>query len=396
MGLSDWWQRVTRKQPVFSPSDYQVLGNRIMFNDGFVSAENALKYSDIYAVVNKLATDMAGIVLESDNRFSQKVLENPSNLTNRYTFWSSVCAQLLLTGNAYAYIWGDQAGRPSRLTFVPPSDVTPYINSNGQQLTYDIRFADTELPDLKNEPSDHLLHFRLWDIQGGLIGRSPLRSLVPELNLQKANQKLTATALTEGASYTGMIKLQGNLEGRKYREAVRKEFAEAAKNNSILVTDPNMTYEPLQVSNDISRLLNATDWTSTQIAKVYSVPKDYLGEESDHSNLEMVTAHYEQTVDRYMQSIVSELESKLGGHIYYDVDRTIDLSGSQVEDRVAKLVKNGVITAGIAQQMLLRSHSDLLKDKDIQAAQALGQPIIPPAPLKGGDNDGNGNSKVAD
>lgn len=396
MGLIDWWNHITRKQLVFSTSDYQVLGNRIMFNDGFVSAENALKYSDIYAVVNKLATDMAGVALECDNRFNQRVLDNPSSTTNRYTFWSSICAQLLLTGNAYAYIWGDQAGRPSRLTFVPPSDVTLYINSNGQQLTYDIRFTDTELPDLKNEPSDHLLHFRLWDIRGGLIGRSPLRSLVPELNLQKANQKLTATALTDGASYTGMVKLQGNLEGREYREAIREEFVKAAKKNSILVTDPNMTYEPLQVSNDISRLLNATDWTSAQIAKVYSVPKDYLGEESDHSNIAMVTAHYEQTVDRYMQSIVSELESKLGGHIYYDVDRTIDLSGSQVEDRVAKLVKNGVITAGIAQQMLLRSHSDLLQLSDIATAQKLGQPIIPPVPLKGGDDHEDGKTEITD
>lgn len=345
---------------------YSIRNNQIVFDSEFISAREALKYSDIYAVVNKLAEDMASVKFETTNTFTNKVLTNPSPLTNSFAFWRSMYAQMLLSGNAYALVWGDKSNRSDHLEYLKPSQVQVYRSADGTQLSYDVTFPETDEVDMHNVSSSQMIHLKTMSIDGGLIGVSPLRALSKELQLQKANKNLALSAMKNGLNITGVLKIQkGGLIDSKTKTSVRNAFEKQASNGHMVVLDSLEDYQSLEVNKDISKLLSSTDWTGDQIAKVYGVPQDYLGSESEHSNIEMVAIQYAQTIGRYVRGVVSEFQNKLNGDITYNINEISDIDGQQVEKRVRGLVKDNVISAELAQNILLRSNSDLVKQEDV-------------------------------
>ena len=294
-------------------------------------------------------------------------------------------AQMLLSGNAYALIWGDKSGRSDHLEYLKPSQVDIYKSADGTQLTYDINFPDTEEQDLKSVPASQIIHLKSVSLDGGLIGISPLRALSKEMQLQDANKGLALGAMKNGLNITGLLKINkgGLLEGET-KDSVRRAFEQQAENGHIVVLDDLEDYQSLEVNRDISKLLSSTDWTSEQIAKVYGVPQDYLGSESEHSNIEMVAIQYAQTIGRYIRGVVSEFKQKLNGEIDYDVNAISDIDGQQVEKRVRGLVTDRVIGYKTAQKILIRSNSDLLTKEDIVSGDVPFQSGV--SKLKGGDN----------
>lgn len=78
--------------------------------DDYVSAEVALRNSDIYSAVFQLSADLASSKLITDNAQNQSMLNNPTTWTNGYSFWQSVFAQLLLGGEAFIYRWRSRNG----------------------------------------------------------------------------------------------------------------------------------------------------------------------------------------------------------------------------------------------------------------------------------------------
>lgn len=374
---------------------YSIKDNKIVFNSDFVSARDALKNSDVFAVVNKLAEDMASVHFKTNNQYTSKVLTNPSQLTNSFSFWRSMYAQMLLSGNAYALIWGDKSGRSDHLEYLRPSQVDIYKSADGTQLTYDINFPDTEEPDMKSVPASQIIHLKGVSLDGGLIGISPLRALSKEMQLQDANKGLALGAMKNGLNITGLLKINKGLLESEEKETVRRAFEQQAENGHIVVLDDLEDYQALEVNRDISKLLSSTDWTSEQIAKVYGVPQDYLGSESEHSNIEMVAIQYAQTIGRYIRGVVSEFKQKLNGEIDYDVNAISDIDGQQVEKRVRGLVTDRVIGYKTAQKILIRSNSDLLTKEDIVSGDIpfQGSTIKP----KGGeDTDDEDNGTKSD
>lgn len=375
---------------------YSLKNGQLVFNSGYISATKALKYSDVFAVVNKLSEDMASVHFQTDNSFTNKVLSNPSHLTNSFAFWRSMYAQMLLTGNSYAYIWGDKSGRSDHLEYLKPSQVDIYKSSDGENLTYDLTFPDTQEPDMKNVPSSQIIHLKTMSIDGGLVGISPLSALSKELQLQDANKGLALDAMKNGLNISGILKLnRGDLSNSKIRNSVRNKFEETAKDGHTIVLDALEDYQSLEINKDISKLLSSTDWTGDQIAKVYGVPQDYLGTESEHSNIEQVAIQYSQTIGRYIRGVQSELSLKLNGKIDYDINQVSDIDGQQVENRVSNLVKNGVISSELAQNILLKSNSDLLTAEAMKETKNPLPPVVDKttATEKGGDdseqNQGN-------
>ena len=69
----------------------------------YVSADTALKNSDIFSLIMQLSGDLAMVRYTADSDRSQSIISNPSVTTNGYSFWQGMFAQLLLDGNCYAY-----------------------------------------------------------------------------------------------------------------------------------------------------------------------------------------------------------------------------------------------------------------------------------------------------
>ena len=64
----------------------------------YVSADTALKNSDIFSLIMQLSGDLAMVRYTADSDRSQSIISNPSVTTNGYSFWQGMFAQLLLDG----------------------------------------------------------------------------------------------------------------------------------------------------------------------------------------------------------------------------------------------------------------------------------------------------------
>ncbi|KRN27741.1 phage portal protein, HK97 family [Lactobacillus selangorensis] len=371
------------------------------FNPGktwsYVSADKALEHSDLYAVISLISSDLARADFNSAKKSVQGLINNPSPLTNRAAFWQAMYAQLLLDGNSYAYIWRNINGTPLYLEYLRPSQVQVKLLDDGSGLVYDLTFDEPSVAMKTNVPASDMIHFRLMSKNGGKTGVSPLYSLTVELSLQDSSNSLARDALSSAINPTGILKLnKGSLLNAGQKAATRQSFVDANKGASgPLVLDDLEDYVPLEIKTDVSKLLDSTDWTGDQISKVYHVPKDMTGTESEHSNIEQVIQQYNTTIGRYSEPVVSELENKLHSDVSVDVKQIIDIDGSRLEKRVRGLRLDGIISSELAQEILLRSNSDVLTQQDIDAALSAGKPIIPPATektSKGGEPDGGTGS----
>lgn len=359
-----------RSQPIRgSGSSYTVSSGQMALGGGYISADRALKNSDVWTAVNIISSDIARVKFHGDKKKTDTLLSSPSRVTNRFNFFQSMISQMLLTGNAYALRRLDGSGE--YLEFVSPSHIQQYLSDDGQTTTYDITFNGTQEDDLKNVPSDDVIHLRLLSTDGGLTGKSPLTALVDELALQSGNNKLANSVFNKSANPSAMLKLNtGQKLNSEGREAVRTAFEEAntgANAGRVMVMDGTFDYSQLEVKSDVAKLLTATDWTRSQIAKAFMLPSDMLGSESEHSNADQIRATYNNTIGRYLAPALEELSMKYGENIIADIREATDLDGAMLEQRTTNLIKGGVISSVLGLEILKDSHSDLITPDLIEA-----------------------------
>ena len=360
-----------RSQPIRgSGSSYTFSSGQMVLGSGYISADRALKNSDVWTAVNIISSDIARVKFHAPNKQKiDKLLGTPSRVTNRFNFFQSMIAQMLLTGNAYALRRLDGSGE--YLEFVSPSHIQQYLSDDGQTTTYDITFNGTQEDDLKNVPADDVIHLRLLSTDGGLTGKSPLTALVDELTLQSGNNKLANSVFNKSANPSAMLKLNtGNKLNSEGREAVRTAF-EAANTGvnagRVMVMDGTFDYSQLEVKSDVAKLLTATDWTRSQIAKAFMLPSDMLGSESEHSNADQIRATYNNTIGRYLAPALEELSMKYSEDIIADIREATDLDGAILEQRTTNLIKGGAISSVLGLEILKDSHSDLVTPDLIEA-----------------------------
>jgi HK97 family phage portal protein len=158
-------------------------------------------------------------------------------------------------------------------------------------------------------------------------------------------------------------------------------MTQATSNKGPVVLDELTTYAPLELNSDVSKLLSSTDWTSKQIAKVYNIPDSYLNGQGDQqSSLSMIEGMYANSLNRYAQTIASELNEKFSAAIEIDIQPAIDQDRSSYLAAIGGAVKNGALS-GNQSDFLLRRVGFLPADT----------PKYMPAKsdLKGGDTNGS-------
>ena len=272
-----------------NPRALSIVNGGLFFTDGYLSAEQAIRNSDVWTAVNIIATDIARVYFHAKDEQVDWLLTHPSRLTNRFNFFQSMVVQMLLDGNAYALRRTDKKYNNGReyFEFVSPSHVTPWLSDDGQTMTYDLRFDNRNEDELKNVDANDIIHLRWLSMNGGLMGQSPLLALRNELDLQANSRRLSLASLKQAVNPSSILKAKGAKLGEEERAAVRTAFEDAQSGDNagrLLVLDDLFDYQQLEVKTDIAKLLASTDFTRTQIAKAFLLPVNMLGGESEHSN----------------------------------------------------------------------------------------------------------------
>lgn len=355
----------------------------------YVSADTALKNSDIFSLISQLSADLALVKMKADKDRAQSLIDNPSNLTNGFAFWQGMFAQLLLDGNAYAYRWRNINGVDLYWEFLRPSQVQVMFLEDGSGLTYNINFDEPDIQAKENVPQSDVIHIRLVSKNGGKTGVSPLTGLANELNIKDASNRLTKHALEQSIEAPGILSIKGGgLLNWKKKSKRSREFvlqANSSKNGPIVLDDLE-DYQPLEVKSDVAKLLSQADWTGKQIAKVYGVPDSYINGQGDQqSNITQIGGQYAKALNRYAGAVQSELSNKLNSQITYDVRPAIDATGDNFASEIGDLSSKGILSGNQGRYVL--QHYGYLPD-DLPTPD---KPIIPAN--EGGEDDDNSTSQ---
>ena len=318
--------------------------NTIFGESEWTSAKNALKNSDLFAIINQLSNDLASVSIMSDDKKVQMLMDNPTKLTSSHSFFQSIFAQLLLAGEAFVYQWRNTNGLVTKWEFIRPSQISVNRNHIEDGLLYNVTFEDPNVATKLSVAQSDILHFKIISVDGGIRGVSPLDALRTESEIQKSSNSLTLSALRNSMNVNGILKIEGQgLLSNKIKEA-RSRSVMKQMTGGPLVLDDLESFTPVEIKNNVDQLLSQTDWTTTQFAKVYGIPDSYLGGTGDQqSNLDQIKSMYTNALYRYLQPFVSEICSKNGGNITIDISNVVDPSGESYMKIIGSLVKYGAL-----------------------------------------------------
>lgn len=320
---------------------------------GYVGGASALKNSDIFSVINRIASDIASAKFKTENSYVNERLNQPSKLIGRFSFWQGVIIQLLLSGNAYVPLDLDY------LEQIPPSSIISIdVDTANQGAIY-------TLAEYNNHPErkltqDEMLHFRLMPdaTYQYLVGMSPLESLAKELTVSIASTDQSLNLIKNRITPTSVLQISNALLEDSDADAARDAFEKAnngSNNGRLMVLDSNSTFSQFEMKADVFKALNDNaQFSANQISKAFGVPVDMLGggssTESQHSNSTQIKNLYYENLISYVAPTIDEIALKMNAPgLSLDMQYVDDATRvSQIND----MVKAGTLGQAQAEFML--------------------------------------------
>lgn len=332
----------------YTPFIFASSGTNIVPNE-LISADMALKNSDLYSVTSLISADVAGAKFIGTNTKALNTLNKPSHLMNRYNFWQTMVLGLLLSGNAFAVIDHDE------LRYIPNQNVL--LDLTNDVLSYQITpFGDYKGGTFK---ADAILHFKIManGTNGAeLIGHSPLESLANEVQQQEQANKLSLNTIAKAINPTAVIKIPEAVLSQESKESVRSEFEKAntgVNAGRALVLDQGADFQSISINADVAKFLSNAIYQRTQISKAFGVPDSYLNGQGDQqSNIQMIQSLYVNGLNRYIEPIVSEVQAKFSDDLTLDMSTILDYSNATLKQDLLNFVDKGILDGSQALTIL--------------------------------------------
>ena len=323
-----------------------------------VSADVALKNSDLYAVTSLISADIAGAPFKGNSPFID-LLNHPSTKVASYNHWQTYLLNVLLNGNGIMLIKRKQDGTPVELINVPTSSVVIDLDDVTGEITYKVS-SFSGLQGGTYSASD-VIHTRIMAYGSNpldnLLGRSPLESLATELQQQAVSNRLSLATIRNAINPATVLKLpEAGQMTDEAKEAVRKSFESANSGDNsgrTIILDETANLSSISVNADIAKYLTSMDWGREQIAKAFGVPDSYLNGSGDQqSSINMISALYVNGLNKYIEPMLSELNMKLGGGINIDMQSILDYGNQQLTTNLINLVDKGIVDSMEAHTIL--------------------------------------------
>lgn len=348
MSLLNPFKNIKRSRTLANgTSPFMVLSGGKIQTSTVVDANKAFRNSDVFAVVQRISSDIASCSFNGQQY--QTLLNNPFKLMNPYAGWQSVFIQLLLNGNAYVVMHENKNHLVTQFEPIPSDNVQLTLTDDAEDIIYTVHYNDERNDE--DIPSNRMLHFKL--VTPGMdenqyTGVSPLISLAPELGIQDNSKKLTLTSLIHAIAPTNIYSTPNALTEPGAREQIREAFEKANTGDNagrILVMDAGAELKTIDVTPNVSKLLDNATFSQTQIAKAFGIPDSYLNGQGDQqSSIEMIRSLYQNALTMYIRPIESELTFKLGAPVHLDVTSAIDVDHQNELNNIVSLAKNNLLT----------------------------------------------------
>lgn len=385
--------------------------------DGSITAKQAARNSNVYACVSILADDIAKLPIhtytvdggrdEGQKHPAARLLYERANpLMSAFTFKQTLQAHLGLYGNAYALIAWGLSGYPTALWVLDPSVTVPRLDVGTGQLTYHTH--DCAGRQYVLQPSD-VLHLRAMTLNG-IVGVPPWKTLVPELDGQKATKEFIRNFYKNGTHVSGVLQASTKIDTEaknKLRTEWDKIYGTPENAGRVAVLDMGLDYKPLGMQLDQAQFIETQKFGINEVAKVYRVPPHKLAQldRATYANAEAMGLDYIKTT---LLPIFTQWEQEINYKLFTAAERTkyyvkfnaaAELRGDSAmrAQYYKQMLETGVYTINevraMEEQLAIGENGDKhfvsLNYTTLDNLEALQLAKAGSARLKGGEGDGS-------
>lgn len=296
-----------------------MIPNFVGLGVNYTSAK-AIENSDIWAAINNVAGDIASLdlnyyksnVKQDYSDFSYLFNVRPNLYYSGYILKFIVVANILLNGESFVELIRDKQNNIIQIYHVKNSQI---VIKQDATTNYDLVYEIQEGNKTRRVDSSNILHFKFFSTDG-IRGISPLISLKEDLQTQNYSKKFLTNFFKNGLNAGGLLTVKGSKLSEEARENLRnnfqKTYAGTDESHKILLLDETMEFEQLEIDTEILKLINTSNFSTEQVAKVFKLPRSKMGLESPNENLEQSSENYIiNGLNPYLTAMASEINFKV-------------------------------------------------------------------------------------
>lgn len=328
---------------------------------GFALDAQATSLSAFFAAMELISNSVAQlpILIKNNNEIDKSHNLNflfKDMIITKFVFMKKMIDDVILHGNAYAYIERANDGTPINLIYCEHGTVNIHWNKYKQDLYYTV----SKLRKGKIEPVN-MIH--LYKNTNDSVEGIPLRNYaVQVLKLAQATQKAASQYYSSGCALQGALTIKGSRRGAK--EQARQAFQDthSGRGSGLVILDDDMSYTPLSSNASDSQMLEARSYNVAEIARFFNMNPLLIGDNQGASYSSLEDANREfifHTLSPYVTMIEEEFNRKLVkpsemGHIVIDLDEKYLLKGDMksTSEYLSKLTSSGILTINEARAYL--------------------------------------------
>lgn len=267
----------------------------------------------IFSVITRLSNTVSSLPLKMYKNHDVKntdisdLLIDPNGFMTGWELLNKMEVARNEHGNAYVLVVRDTLYQPVELVLLENSQVTPFIDSDNNDLWYEVRTAVATLF-IHNSNMIHVKH-----ITGAsrLVGISPMAVLKNSLQYDKAVQEFSLSEMEKKDSF--MLKYGANVSEEKQQQVVDNFRRFYDENGGILFQEPGVEIDKMPKTYSAADTISAEKITRARVANVYNVPITFLNEQggSFSSNEQLMTQFVQMTLMPILKQYESEFNRKL-------------------------------------------------------------------------------------
>jgi HK97 family phage portal protein len=213
------------------------------------------------------------------------LLGNPNPAQGRAELLEALYTQLLLTGNAYAELVTDDAGRLSELHVLRSDRISLIPGADGWPVAYDYTVGGRKHRFHVNTPLAPICHLKSFHPQDDHYGFSPMQAAAQAVDVHNAASRWSKALLDNAARPSGAIVYrgaegQGSLSTDQYDRLVSEmeSHHQGARNaGRPMLLEGGLDWKPMGFSPSDMEFQQTKESAAREIALAFGVPPMLLG-----------------------------------------------------------------------------------------------------------------------
>jgi HK97 family phage portal protein len=375
------WQRTGFQSASPSTSPYEDTPG--------VGVDGALQVSTVWACVTLIVENVASlplVVYTIDSDGKRNVDRNSEmyrifhDRTNSYqtsmVFWGYMLLNLVLRGNAYAYIRRGSLGQVVALEPKSSDQMQPFLDEyNVLWYRYQSGYA------IQTYKAEEILHIR--GLGGQIAGMGVLDYMRASVGLSINAQNHLHRTFGKKARRPGILMSQRVLNDQQ-RASVRKNFQGIAsgegEDSGLYILEADFKFEALGMSPADIQLLETRKFTVQDLARWFGVPSILVNDTAESTSLgssveQIIAGFYKlklrpmlELIEQAIQEqVLTEKDRAKRMYVEFNLDALLRSSLAERMDVYSKGVQNGIYTRN---QVRAKENDDPLPGGDMLTAQS--------------------------